>query len=182
MGTGSFRINQCGNPDTRYPDEIAAGKNQITLTKQTMIKKIFFAGSLLMLVTSVNSLAQSKDETAVAAAVDALKKAMLDADKTNLDKLTASELSYGHSSGKVETKAEFVDALVTGKSDFVSINLADQTIKIVGNTAIVRHTLNGETNDNGNKGTVKLFILTVWQKDKGQWKLLARQAARPPQQ
>jgi hypothetical protein len=147
-----------------------------------MIKKIFFAGSLMMLVTSVNSFAQSKDETAVAAAVDALKKAMIDADKTNLEKLTAAELSYGHSSGKVETKAEFVDALFTGKSDFVSIDLSGQTIKIVGNTAIVRHTLSGETNDNGNKGTVKLFVLTVWQKDKGQWKLLARQAARPPQQ
>jgi hypothetical protein len=147
-----------------------------------MIKKIFLAGSLLVLVTSVNSFAQSKDETAVAAAVDALKKAMLDADKTNLEKLTAAELSYGHSSGKVETKAEFVDALVTGKSDFVSIDLSGQTIKIVGNTAIVRHTLSGETSDNGNKGTVKLFILTVWQKDKGQWKLLARQAARAPQQ
>jgi hypothetical protein len=147
-----------------------------------MIKKIFIAGFLLMLVTGVNSFAQSKDETSVAEAVEALKKAMLDADKTNLEKYTAPELSYGHSSGKVESRTEFVEALVTGKSDFVSINLADQTIKIVGNTAIVRHTLSGETNDNGNRGTVKLFVLTVWQKQKGQWKLLARQAARPPQQ
>lgn len=147
-----------------------------------MIKKIFIAVFLLMLATGVKSFAQSKDEAAVAAAVDALKKAMLDADKTNLDKYTAAELSYGHSSGKVETKSEFVDALVTAKSDFVSINLADQTIKIVGNTAIVRHMLTGETNDNGNRGNVRLFVLTVWQKQKGQWKLLARQAARPPQQ
>jgi hypothetical protein len=147
-----------------------------------MIKKIITAGFLLMMLISVNSFAQSKDETAVSTAVETLRKAMLDADKATLEKCTAAELSYGHSSGKVETKAEFVDALATGKSDFVSINLTDQTIKVVGNTAIVRHTLQGETNDNGNRGTVRLFVLTVWQKQNGQWKLLARQAARPPQQ
>src|SRR5688572_5237986 len=147
-----------------------------------MIKKIITAGFLLMMLTSVNSLAQSKDETAVSTAVETLRKAMLDADKATLEKCTAPELSYGHSSGKVETKNEFVDALVTGKSDFVSISLSDQTVKVVGNTAIVRHTLQGETNDNGNRGTVKLFVLTIWQKQNGQWKLLARQAARPPQQ
>jgi hypothetical protein len=146
-----------------------------------MIKKIITAGFLLLLVNSF-VIAQSKDETDVATAVETLRKAMLDADKATLDKCTAPELSYGHSSGKVETKTEFVEALATGKSDFVSINLNEQTIKVVGNTAIVRHVLQGETNDNGNRGTVKLFVLTVWQKQKGQWKLLARQAARPPQQ
>ena len=146
-----------------------------------MIKKFITAGFLLLLANSF-VIAQSKDESAVGAAVESLRKAMIDANKADLEKIAAPELSYGHSSGKVETKAEFVDALVSGRSDFMAINLSDQTIKIVGNTAIVRHTLNGETNDNGNKGTVKLFILTVWQKQKGEWKLLARQAARPPQQ
>ena len=144
-----------------------------------MIRKTIIAALLL---GSNFVMAQSKDETAVTTAVETLRKAMIDADKAGLEKFTAAELSYGHSSGKVETKAEFVDALVTGKSDFVSINLTDQTVKVVGNTAIVRHVLQGETNDNGNKGTVKLFVLTVWQKQNGQWKLLARQAARPPQQ
>jgi ketosteroid isomerase-like protein len=145
-----------------------------------MIKKIITAGFLLLLVNSF-VMAQSKDETAVATAVESLRKAMLDADKANLDKYTAPELSYGHSSGRVETKAEFVESLVTGKSDFTSINLTDQTIKMAGNTAIVRHVLAGETNDNGNKATVKLSILTIWQKQKGEWKLLARQAVRLPQ-
>lgn len=103
---------------------------------------------------------------------------MLDADKGSLEKYTAPELSYGHSSGKIETKAEFVEALASGKSDFVSIDLSNQTIKMAGNTAIVRHTLTGTTNDNGVAGNVKLSILTIWQKQKGAWKLLARQAVR----
>lgn len=124
--------------------------------------------------------AQSKNENAVAAAVENLTRAMVDGDKAALDKWTASELSYGHSSGRVENKNEFIENIVSGKSDFVTIDLTDQTIRLAGNAAIVRHTLSAKTNDNGNPGTVKLSILTVWQKQGSQWKLLARQAVRVP--
>ena len=112
----------------------------------------------------------------MAAAVEILKKAMIDANKSQLEAITAKELSYGHSSGKLEDKAAFVEALVSGKSDFVTMDLAEQSIVMVGNTAIVRHWLTGEIIDNGNAANVKLGVMLVWQKQKGQWKLLARQA------
>ena len=119
---------------------------------------------------------QSADEKDVAAAVESLRKAMVDADKAALEKLAAPELSYGHSSGKVEDKASFVETLVTGKSDFTSINLNEQTIKVVDNTALVRHKLQGETMDGGKPGTVNIGVLLVWQKQVGVWRLIARQA------
>jgi hypothetical protein len=143
-----------------------------------MIKKIFTATFFFLLVTSYTSFSQSKDETAVANAVETFRKAMVDANKADLQKLTFAELSYGHSGGKVETQAEFVEGITSGKSDFVSIDLSEQTIKVVGNTAIVRHVLNAATNDNNTPGTVKLSILTIWEKQGGQWKLLARQAVK----
>lgn len=132
----------------------------------------------IALFLSITVVAQSKDENEVSAAVENLRKAMIDGKKEALEKIAAEELSYGHSLGKVENKAEFVEALASGKSDFVTIDLTEQTIKIAGNTAIVRHTLSATTNDNGNPGTVKLKILLIWQKQKGDWKLLARQAVR----
>ena len=112
------------------------------------------------------------------AAVENLKKAMIDGDKAGLTNITADQLSYGHSSGKVEDKATFVDNIVSGKSDFVTIELTNQTIAVSGDAAIVRHTLSATTNDGGNPGSVKLNILLIWQKQKGQWKLLARQAVK----
>lgn len=123
--------------------------------------------------------AQSNNEKAVADAVESLRKLMIDPDKAKLEALAADDLSYGHSGGKIENKAEFVEAFVSGKSDFIKIDLSEQTVKIVGNTAIVRHKLNGETNDPG-KGpaAVHLAVLTVWIKQKGGWKLLARQAVK----
>ena len=121
---------------------------------------------------------QGKDEKAVSAAVEALRKAMVDPDKAMLEKLTMPELSYGHSSGVVQNKTEFVEALTSGKSDFVSIELSAQSIWIVDKTAIVRHILSAATNDGGKPGQTKLSILLVWQKQKGEWKLLARQAVK----
>ncbi len=126
------------------------------------------------------SLAQDAAEKAVAAAVESLRKAMVDPDKAILDKLTAEELSYGHSTGMVQSKQEFIDALTSGKSDFVSIDLTGQTVKIAGNAAIVRHMLSGATMDGGKPGTVKLSVLLVWQERNGEWKLLARQAVKLP--
>lgn len=124
------------------------------------------------------TVAQTNDEKLVATAVESLRKAMVDPDKAILDKLTSEALSYGHSNGKIEDKTAFVDALVSGKSDFVSIELTEQTIKVVDNTAIVRHQLNGVTSDADKPGTIKLSVLLIWQKQGKEWKLLARQAVK----
>ncbi|MDI9871197.1 nuclear transport factor 2 family protein [Flectobacillus roseus] len=133
---------------------------------------------LLLVMATLGSIAQSKDEKAVAESVEKLRLAMIDPTKEALENIATEDLSYGHSGGKIENKAQFVEALVSGKSDFKSIQLTDQTISIHGKTAIVRHSLAAETLDGGKPGTVKLFILTVWSKEKGGWKLLARQAVK----
>lgn len=117
-------------------------------------------------------------EQAVAAAAEKLRVAMIDPTPAALSTLVADDLSYGHSGGRVDTKDSFIGDLVAGKSDFVTIAITDQTIKVVGNTAIVRHTLTADTNDSGKPGKVQIKILGVWQQQGGQWKLLARQAVR----
>jgi len=142
-----------------------------------MIKKILFAGIILVAVAlTVNG--QSKEEAAVAAAVEKLRQAMIDGNKESLEALTSDKLSYGHSSGLVENKTEFVEKLVSGKSDFVTIALKDQAISVSGSTAIVRHKLDATTSDNGKPGEAHLSVLLIFQNDHKQWKLLARQAVK----
>ena len=127
---------------------------------------------IVLLFSTLVSIAQTADEKAVAATVENLRKAMLDGDKAKLEALTATELTYGHSSGTLEDKSQFVEALVSGKSDFTSINLTNQTIEVVGNVTLVRHELHGQSDT----GAVNIGILLVWKKDGKAWKLLARQA------
>ena len=141
-----------------------------------MIKKLLLPTIVLLTVVTVS--AQSKQETAVAAAVEKLRKAMIDGNRQDLENIAHDKLSYGHSSGLVESKTEFVEKIASGKSDFVTIDLADQTISVSGNTAIIRHKLNATTNDNGKPGEVHLLVLLIFQKEQKQWKMLARQAVK----
>ena len=122
--------------------------------------------------------AQDKNEKAVAVAVEGLRKAMVDGDSAMLDKLTYSNLSYGHSGGHIDDKKEFITKLTNGKSDFVTMELSEQTIVINKKVAMVRHKLNATTNDNGKPGEVHLLVLLIWQKQHGSWKLLGRQAVK----
>ena len=140
------------------------------------MKYIYLLGILSMVTFS--SIGQTKEHQLVSEAVEKLRKAMIDGDKMGLENLTSDSLSYGHSSGKVENKAEFVESLASGKSDFVTIELSAQTITISNKVAIVRHILNGTNNDGGKPGVLNLRIMLVWEKDKAGWKLLARQAVK----
>ena len=140
------------------------------------MKKVLIAFLFCTLMTTL-AIGQSKEEKEVVAAIEFLRKAMLDGDKASLDKIAAPELTYGHSNGHIEDKAAFIEALVSGKNDFVTIDLSEQTVKLIGkDLALVRHKLKADTNNGGTPGTANIGILLVFQKQQGQWKLLARQA------
>lgn len=143
------------------------------------MKKTVFLCVFAAFIFSVTQ-SQSRSELAVAAAVEQLRNAMIQADQLVLEKITSDRLSYGHSSGNLDDKKLFIEKLISGQSDFVTMDLTEQTISISGNTAIVRHVLKAKTNDGGKPGEVHLKVMLVWQKQKGQWKLLARQAVKPP--
>ena len=133
------------------------------------------------LLQGASAEAQSADEAAVAKAVEALRKATFDQGKSQLEELCAAELSYGHSDGRVETKAEFINGVMTRKATLKSLTLSDHTIAIVGNNAIARHKWASESEMDGKPTSTRIFVLQVWLKQGSAWKLLARQAARPPQ-
>lgn len=123
-------------------------------------------------------MAQEKQEKRLAERVQLLKEAMVNPAEAVLADLTMPGLTYGHSSGIIDTQADFISKFMSGKSDFVAINLSEQTIKIEKNTAIVRHKLDAVTNDNGKPGEAHLWVMLVWVKNKGEWRLLARQAVK----
>ena len=131
--------------------------------------------SLSFLFVSTFLMAQSKDEKSLSDAVDILIQAMIRADKPVLESLTADDLSYGHSIGKIENKTQFIDAVVIGPFDYLSGNISDQTIKITKDIGVVRHVFTFKYKNNTEEGEMKLGVLLVWQKQNGKWKLLARQ-------
>lgn len=134
--------------------------------------------TLSFMILSFVANAQQKEIKKLAEASEALRAAMVDPTKEKLGSLVMDSLTYGHSGGHVDDKKEFVDKLTIGGSDFVSIDITEQTIQVIKNTGIVRHILTAVTNDNKKPGIVKLKVLLIWVKDRGAWKLAARQAVK----
>ena len=138
------------------------------------------AGALALSAPSLfvgsQALAEAGDEAAVKQNVEALREALLKADKAQLERLTADQLSYGHSDGRVQNKAEFIDGVITRKATVKSLNFPDLKIAVAGDAAIARHIYESESETDGKPNSIRIGTLEIWQKQGGNWKLLARQA------
>jgi len=116
----------------------------------------------------------------VTEAVEILRKGILEADKAKLDQVAAPQISYGHSDGRVQTKAEFIEGVLTRKQTVKSLAFPELKIAVVGNAAIARHIYLSDSELDGKLTTTKIGALQVWQKQDGAWKLIARQGFRLP--
>ncbi|WP_282160531.1 nuclear transport factor 2 family protein [Ulvibacterium marinum] len=142
-----------------------------------MKKPIFYTVVLaLIFVASCSNQLNSINKDEVVKAVDALNEALVHPEKEKLKKITSENLTYGHSSGILENQSEFIDALVNGPFDFLSIATSQDQITIYDNTAIARHIMTAKGANNGEPVDVNIGIMLVFQKRDGQLFLLARQA------
>jgi len=145
----------------------------MNLTRRDLTAAGVFALSSTTLI--VPAMAATDDQETVKQAVEALRKAILAQDKPKLETLTAEQLSYSHSDARVEDKVKFIDGVMTRKAVIKSIDFPNLTVAIAGNNAIVRHLWVSESELDGKVTNTKIGVLQVWQKQDGNWKLLARQ-------
>ncbi len=131
--------------------------------------------SLFLLLAFLQLNAQT-DAQRIEKGVEKLYEAMVNKDKKGLMHLTSKQLTYGHSSGTIENREEYVEAVLTGSFDFFSIIPEDQTIYISNDTGIARHIFVATGTNNGEKADVRIGVLMTWQKQGDNWQLLARQA------
>lgn len=146
--------------------------------KQLGMKKLF---SLLLLMSIAFAVtAQSRNEKVITEKVLALNKAIFaDKDSIALNNLLAKEITYGHSGGKVETRAEMIHGAISNKSVYANLATNNITVLFAKNTAVTRHVITAnETAADGKITPLKLNVLQVWIKEKKDWKLLARQAVK----
>ncbi len=142
------------------------------------MRLIKFTFAILLTVIVLGAQAQSIKEQRLNETLEQFRLTLIDPNETTLYKLTSPKLSYGHSAGAVEDQKTFIANMVNGKSDFVTINIADQTVDIDENIAYVRHTFNAVTSVDPKIAPIKLKIFYVWVFEAGSWKLRARQAVK----
>ena len=104
-------------------------------------------------------------------AEDARYRAMLDADLDTLDRLCAEELSYAHSSGARDTKAEYVEKVRSGYYVYHRVDHPVERVEVVGDAAIVVGRMTADLDSGGVRKTIDNLALAVWTRDGGRWRL-----------
>ena len=142
-----------------------------------MANRIFTLMFSFLVYVSANAQKPEKD---IETSIETLNKAMISQDKSMLEKLTAEDLSYGHSTGVVQNKSEFIKDVLSGPVKFFQIDNANQMITVTDNTATVRNICSIKGTRDGSALDLKIGILMIWIKKGDGWKLLARQGYKLP--
>lgn len=140
------------------------------------MKKVKVLVGFLCLFSGYVAAAPSAGEADVAKAVDKLTQAMLKKNIPELNALTAENLTYGHSSGKIQNKQEYIADIETGRSAFKTLEMQKQTITMSGDTALVRHHFSAQALKGTEVIPTEIENFQIWQKQQGKWLLVGRQA------
>ena len=132
---------------------------------------------ILLLFTSLIAAAQT-DEIKLTATLKEFHKALVDNNTVSVNQQTDKALSYGHSNGWIETKADMIKNLETGYMNYNSIKEDSIQVIMNGTMANVRFVADINATLNGNTNSFRLKVLEVWVKKGKRWLLFARQAVR----
>ena len=130
---------------------------------------------MLILTAALSLTAADANTQQVWAAMEAFKQAMLHRDRPVLNGLLSDDLLYTHSAGKLETKAEFIESIASGKSVTQKLEFGEPTVRIYGSLALVKVRVDlwhSPTN------IVHMDVLHVWANRGGAWQMVARQATK----
>lgn len=111
----------------------------------------------------------------VSAVIENWRQAILKGDAAALDKLYHADLTYEHSSGKIETKSESIANATKPGSIAKDVQFHNPSIRVYGNTAVFK-SAGDFTNAAGTAS--HLDVLMVWIKFPQGWQLVARQSTK----
>lgn len=135
--------------------------------------------TILFLLMVVNSFGQTDEEKLVTTVKD-FHQAMVKKNTVSINQQTDKALSYGHSNGWVETKAEMIKNLETGYISYQAYKEDSISVLINGTLANVRFVADITANIKEATNTYHLKVLEVWVKKGKRWVLFARQAVKAP--
>ena len=137
--------------------------------------------------TQTKTETQTQAETSQRSAVDqALQERMREytdaltkRDLTALDKIWASDYTFINPRGELVTKAQRMENIKSGATEFQAITRERERLQVHGNVAVVigRVNLQG-TKYGGQESSGEYRFTNVWVKMEGRWQLVANQVTR----
>ena len=103
-------------------------------------------------------------------------------DRARLTAIFSDDLRYAHSTGGVDTKASYMDALLSGRTRYLKYEYEEKTFTFPapGIALMTGRTRVKTANAAGTLSESVLGFLAVWRLEKGQWRFLAWQSCKLP--
>lgn len=136
---------------------------------------ILFSISCLGLVRA----SETDPIAAVRAADDERVSAVIAGDASRLKAIISDQLHYGHSNGKNDTKASYIDSLVSHQTVYVSIDYQQREfIPVASGVVLMRGRALVKVGPPGKPSDVDLNFLAVFREEGGKWRFLAWQSCK----
>ena len=119
-------------------------------------------------------------ESAVLAAHDKRIALTIAGDLAGLAAMMTDDLTYTHSSGVEESKAEFLEGLKTGKYVYREITPRGRKLRVHGDAAIVSGPAHIVIEPGGKRTELDLYFTELYVKQAGQWRMALWQSTRLP--
>ena len=133
--------------------------------------------TIILLFISLFVKAQT-DEEKLTVTLKEFHQTLVKKNTVGINQQTDKALSYGHSNGWVETKADIIKNLETGYMNYNSYKEDSINVTINGTMANVRFVADIAATLNGNSNSFHLKVLEVWVRKGKRWLLFARQAVK----
>src|SRR5678816_3897754 len=147
------------------------------MPNESKLKMTRVLTSTILCLTSLFCNAQT-DEQKLTATLKEFHQAMITKNVVSINQQTDKGLSYGHSSGWIETKPDFIKHIETGYIVYESFKEDSLKITMNGNLANARFVADISSKLNGVDAGSKLRVLEVWVKKGNRWLLFGRQAVK----
>jgi len=119
-------------------------------------------------------------EQAVLAAHDKRIALTIAGDVAGLAAMMTDDLTYTHSSGVEESKAEFLDGLKNGKYVYREITPRGRKVRVHGDAAVVSGPARVVIEPGGKRTEIDLYFTELYVKEAGQWRMALWQSTRLP--
>ena len=107
-------------------------------------------------------------------------EAMTKQDAEALDEILADDLSYTHSSARIETKSEFIASLTSGRTKYQSLVRDDVKVSHYGDTVVATGRAKFHVNANGKDIKFQVRFTDVYAKRDDVWRMVAWQSTKFP--
>jgi ketosteroid isomerase-like protein len=131
--------------------------------------------TLALILLATARLCAADEADAVREAAAGWTQAAVKQDVAGLNRWLADDLTYSHSTGKTQNKAEYIAAVTKGPANYESFTFSGTEVRLYGKVAVLTGYVDVKL---VKRDSFRVRTLQVYVENGGHWQMAAHQSAR----